>query len=314
MRFSVIIPLYNKAPYVRKALESVLGQTFRDFELIIVDDGSTDDSYTAAKSALEGVEIQYQLIHQNNAGVSTARNNGVTASNGDYLCFLDADDWWAPTFLEKMDGLIRDYPDAGIYGMNYYYVKNGKERVCVTGAETGYIDYCKVYAEKLSMPLWTGAVSLPRHIFDEMGGFKAHLRLGEDFDLWIRIALKYKVAFLNEPQSYYYQDSDATWRLVGKLHNPKTHMLWNLDYLSEEERLNPDYKQLIDNLRTYSLMPYYLSKEYRADAKKELEKVDWERQPGRVRRLYKMPIPCLKTRRTVLSLGSRIKQWIIRHI
>lgn len=118
MRFSVIIPLYNKAPYIGKALQSVLEQTFDDFEIIVVDDGSTDDSYSVAKAVLETSERPFKLIHQENAGVSTARNKGVAASSGEYICFLDGDDWWAPTFLEKMDELIQDYPEAGIYGTN----------------------------------------------------------------------------------------------------------------------------------------------------------------------------------------------------
>lgn len=314
MRFSIIIPLYNKAPYIRKALESVFAQTFQDFELIVVDDGSKDSSYEIAKAILAKSNVNYQLIHQDNAGVSTARNNGVTSSHGDYLCFLDADDWWAPSFLEKMDRLIRDYPEAGIYGTNYYYVKNGRQKVCVTTAETGYINYCQVYAEKLQMPLWTGAVCVPRSTFDEMCGFRPHLRLGEDFDLWIRIALKYKVAFLDEPHSYYFQDSDPAWRLVEKLHDPKSHMLWNLDYLSDEESNNPDYKQLIDNLRTYSLLPYYMSAQYHDAAKLELSKVDWSKQPQKIRRLYKQPLFLLKCRQTFLKCGSRVKQWLIKHL
>jgi len=101
MRFSVIIPLYNKAPYIEKALQSVLEQTFDDFEVIVVDDGSSDDSYSIAKSVLEASEKPFKLIHQENAGVSTARNNGVAASHGEFICFLDGDDWWAPTFLER---------------------------------------------------------------------------------------------------------------------------------------------------------------------------------------------------------------------
>ena len=314
MRFSVIIPLYNKGPYVSKALESVISQSFRDFELIVVDDGSTDDSFSVAKSTIDSSDVDHLLISQANAGVSTARNNGVSASHGDYICFLDADDWWAPTFLERMDRLIKEYPEAGIYGTNYFYVKNGRQRVCVTTAETGYIDYCKVYAEKLQMPLWTGAVCMPRKVFDEFGGFRPCLKLGEDFDLWIKVALKYKVAFLNEPLSYYFQDADTAWRLVGRLHRPEEHMLWNLDYLKDEEKSNPDYKRLIDNLRTYGLLPYYLSKQYNAAAKQELAKVDWDNQPGQVRRQYKMPVLFLRFRQLFMKLGSHLKQWIIRHI
>lgn len=331
MRFSVIIPLYNKAPYVEKAVRSVLGQTFTDYELIIVDDGSTDGSAERAQAALqtpsplgegEGGEAPITppfregtgvgFLRQPNAGVSTARNNGVAASKGDYICFLDADDWWEPTFLEEMDQLINDYPDAGIYGTNYYYMKNGKKRVQLD-APTGYINYCKVYAEKLCMPLWTGAVCIPRAIFDETGGFKSHLKLGEDFDVWIRIALKHKVAFLNMPLSNYNQDVDIAQRGIGRLRDPQTHMLWNLDYLAEEEKTNNDYKQLIDNLRTYSLMPYYLSKEYRAAAKQELAKVDWSKQPSRINKEYRRPIWFLRSKRRFMKLGSKVKQWLIKN-
>ena len=289
-------------------------QTFKDYEIIVVDDGSTDDSLGIAKDVLEESKLNYQLIPQENAGVSTARNNGVAVSHGDYLCFLDADDWWAPTFLERMDWLIKEYPEARIYGTNYYYVKNGHQRVCVTTAETGYINYCKVYAEKLQMPLWTGATCMPRDVFAEMGGFNPRLKLGEDFCLWIKVALKYKVAFLNEALSYYYQDSDATWRLVGKLHDPNVHMLWNLQDLEEKEILNPDYKQLIDNLRVYGLFPYFLSSQYHNAAKKELKKVEWAKQPKRSYRLYNTNIFLLRLRQIMYKSGSHIKQWIKKHL
>ena len=314
MRFSVIIPLYNKGPYINRALASVIEQTFRDFELIVVDDGSTDDSFKVAQSALKDAEVGHQLIRQENAGVGRTRNNGVMAASGEYICFLDADDWWAPSFLERMDWLINAYPDAGIYGTNYYCVKNGRERICVTTAKTGYINYCRSYAEKLQMPLTSISVAIPKAVFQSSGGFKPHLKLGEDFDLWIRIALSHKVAFLDEPLAYYFQDSNPVWRGTGHLTDPKAHMLWNLDYLSEEEKKNPDYKQLIDNLRTYSLLPYYLSNQYRKYAKIELAKVDWRKQPRKTRVLYRYPVWLLRLRRRFLKTGSKVKQMIISHL
>ena len=313
MRFSVIIPLYNKASYVAKAIESVLSQTFVDFELIVVDDGSRDDSFSIAAQAVEGHD-NCRIIRQENTGVSTARNNGVACSRGEFICFLDADDWWVPTFLERMDWLIRTYPEAGIYGTNYYYVKNGRQRVCVTTAETGFINYCKVYAEKLQMPLSSISVAIPRPVFIASGGFKPSLKLGEDFDLWIRIALQNRVAFLDEPLAYYNQDADPAGRAIGHLIDPKVHMLWNFGYLEAEEKVNPDYKQLIDNLRTYSLFPYYLSKEYRDAARVELDKVDWSRQPEKTVKLYRKPVSFLRFRMFVLRLGSFVKRWIIRHL
>lgn len=316
MRFSVIVPLYNKASYVAKAIESVLAQTFNDFELIIVDDGSKDDSADIAAQTIEG-HANCRLIRQNNAGVSTARNKGVAASQGEYVCFLDADDWWDSLFLEEMAKLIAEIPDAGIYGTNYTIVNEtkGKTRVAKIGVEEGfekgYINYCQVYAKTMYMPLTSISVAIPRKVFEEMHGFPKGIKLGEDFLFWIRIALKYKVAFLNKPLAYYNQDVDAANRGVGRLHKPEEHMLWNVSFLSDEEKSNLDYKQLIDNLRTYGLFPYFLSKEYHEAAKKELEKVDWEKQPFKTKRQYQMPLVWLRVRFWLLGLAVRAKQRLI---
>ncbi len=317
MRFSVIIPLYNKAPYVAKTIQSVLTQTYTDYELIIMDDGSQDDSFDVALKVIVG-HRHCHLYRQRNKGVSMARNNAVALSRGDYLCFLDADDWWEPTFLEEMSKLVEEFPDAGIYGTNYTIVNETKHktRVAPIGVEPyfekGYINYCQIYAKTLAMPLTSISVAIPRTVFDEMHGFPKGIRLGEDFLLWIRIALKYKVVFLNKPLACYNQDVDLANRGVGKLHNPTNHMLWNVGFLEEEEKTNPDYKHLIDNLRTYSLLPYYLSKECHEDARRELEKVDWKRQPRKTVLLYKPPVLLLKTRREIRKIGSKIKRFIKR--
>lgn len=316
MKFSVIIPLYNKAPYVAKAIESVLAQTCTDFELLIMDDGSKDNSYEIAQKAIEG-NTHCRLFQQQNAGVSMARNNAVAHSQGKYLCFLDADDWWEPAFLEEMDKLFEEFSNAGIYGTNYTIVNDIKRKTRVApigvdvGFEKGYINYCQVYAKTMAMPLWTGAVCMPRRVFDEMGGFPKGIKLGEDFLLWIRVALKYKVAFLNKPLAYYNQDVDVANRGVGRLHNPKEHMLWNVDFLAEEEKTNSDYKQLIDNLRTYSLFPYYLSNDYHEAAKHELNKVNWDKQPEKVRKKYERPLAILRVENVIKCFGSGIKQKII---
>lgn len=291
MMFSVIMPLYNKEPYVEKAIQSVLAQTFLDYELIVMDDGSEDGSFEVAKKVIE-THGNCHIYRQQNAGVSVARNIGVALSQGTYLCFLDADDWWEPTFLEEMSRLVEEFPDAGIYGANYTIVNETKHKTRVAeigveeGFERGYINYCEAYAKTMYMPLTSISVAMPRSVFDEMKGFPKGIKLGEDFLLWIRIALKYKVAFLNKPLAYYNQDVDASNRGVGRLHKPEEHMLWNVDFLAAEEGSNPDYKQLVDNLRTYGLYPYYLSKAYHGVAKKELAKVDWQRQTEKIRKQY----------------------------
>ena len=309
-RFSVIIPLYNKAPYVRKTVESVLGQTFGDYELIIVDNGSNDGSHEIV-AAFTDHRIKIVRLEEN-VGVSNARNKGVAMASAPIVTFLDADDWWEPTFLEEMAGLIDRHPDAGIYGTGYYIVKNGKKRLAPIGVDEGFeegeINYCAVYAKTLCMPLTSISVAMPRAVFDETGGFKPHLKLGEDFDLWVRIALKHRTVFLDKPLSNYNQDVDVTYRGTHHLRDPKEHMLWNLGYLEPEEKTNADYKQLIDNLRTYSLLPYLLTKQYRSAARQELAKVDWSRQPANTARLYRLPVGILRLRRFALLTGVKIKK------
>jgi len=320
MKFSVIIPLYNKGPYIEKALRSVFAQTYLDYEIIVVDDGSKDDSATIAERVLAESAAPCQLIRQENAGVSMARNNGVARSHGDYLCFLDADDWWDPAFLEEMSKLIEEFPDAGIYGTSYTIVNETKHKTRVApigvepGFEKGYINYCQVYAKTLAMPLTSISVAIPRTTFDEMEGFPQGIKLGEDFLLWIRIALKHKVSFLNKPLAYYNQDSNPAWRGTGHLVDPAFHMLWHLPLQEVEERINPDYKILVDTLRANNLLPYYLSKQYKESARQQLDKVDWNQQSNKVRKLYKTPRCVLIARQIILRLGSAIKTFLIKHI
>lgn len=324
MRFSVIIPLYNKVQYVERAILSVLAQTYTDYELIIVDDGSTDGSANAVAQMEENNQQlslmqkcgRFLFVKQQNKGAGAARNNGTNISKGDYLCFLDADDWWADGFLEGINYLINDFPEAGAYGTAYYYYKNAHGRIldyalpkdfCV-----GYINYFRCYADSMQMPLWTGAVAIPNNVFVEFCGFSEKLTLGEDFYLWVRIALKYKVAFLNKPLSYYFQDLQASQRAVGRLHDPKTHMLWGLDDLEPVEKTNEDYKRLIDKLRVTGLYQYYLDKRYKNAAIQELKKVDWCKQPLSVRLRYKMPVVLLRKWYSFMVFGSKVKQWMIR--
>ena len=373
MKFSVIIPLYNKAPYIRKALESVLAQTYTDYELIIVDDGSTDGSFTIAKLFIDerlkikgtedevkgyrlkvkgkensGAEtngyklspINYKLIRQANSGVSAARNAGVAQAQGEYLAFLDADDWWEPTYLERMAQRINDYPDAGLYASNYVYYKPGKTHVALN-IPTGYINYPKAYYEGGAMPVTSITAIIHRTVFNEMGGFPLGIKLGEDFLLWAKIALRYPVAFLNEALAYYNNDVPVNLRATRNLHHPNNHMLFQmklafgggeiLNQQHQQQKLTTiplattqradgegemptcqDWNRLIDKLRVGGLLEYWMSKEYHNLAAEELAKVDWGQQPNSVKRMYKTPICLLKLKRWVLQVGCTIKQSVYR--
>ena len=309
-RFSVIMPLYNKAPYVRKAVESVVEQTYGDWELIVVDDCSTDDSATVVEKI---VDPRIRIVRLGvNGGVGAARNRAVAESTAAHICFLDADDWWEPTFLEEMAGLVERHPGAGIYGTGYYIVKNGRKRVAPIGVDEGFtegeINYCQVYARTLCMPLTSISVCMPRRVFDEAGGFPTDVKLGEDFLLWLRIALTHKTVLLNRPLANYNQDVAVTFRGTHHLHPPEQNMLWKLGEYEPLEKTNPDYKQLIDNLRTYSLQNYFLKAKYRDAAKQELSKVDWSKQNVKWRKLYNLPVGVLKIRFKVWELGSLMKR------
>lgn len=314
--FSIIIPLYNKASYIKKAINSVLAQTFNEFEVIVINDGSTDNSLEEASQI---VDSRLKIITQENSGVSIARNNGVKQAKYPYICFLDADDWWEPTFLEEMHQLIENYPNAGIYGTNYYIVKNGKNRIAPIGIPEGFkdgeIDYCQVYAKTLCMPLWTGAVCIPKSIFDEEKGFKPTLKLGEDFDLWIRVAIKHKVVFLNKPLAFYNQDVDVAYRAVGnhKFYNQDEHFLFNLDYLHQYEESNKNLNYILDKFRLL-LLPYYLNKQRRNDAKEQLQKIDWSKQSKKATIIYNLPIFLLKIGFIIIQYLGNIKNNINKKI
>lgn len=310
-RFSVIMPLYNKERYVKKAIESVIAQTYRDFELIIIDDGSTDNSLEVVRGL--GIEDRrLKILSQSNSGVAVARNNGVAASEGEYVCFLDADDWWEPEMLEEMDKLIREYLDAGLYATNYVYYKPVKTHVALK-LERGYMNYPEAYLHG-EMPVWTGAACMPRKVFDEMGGFPVGIKLGEDFLLWAKTTLQYKVAFCEKALAYYNNDVPASLRATRNLHTPEYNMLFNMDDIEsivDSRESRGEWKALLDKLRVSGLMDYWLDERYHDVAAAELAKVDWSKQPRNAKRQYEKPIWAIKMKRRFMQTGSYFKQKII---
>lgn len=316
MKFSVVIPLYNKASYVAKAIESVLLQTFSDYELIVVDDGSSDGSDNIALETI-GNRGNCRLMRQENAGVSVARNNGVVASRGEYLCFLDADDWWEPSFLEEMSKICREFPEAGIYGVNYDLVYETKTRVSPVGVEPGfekgYINYFQVYAKTMAMPLCTGSVCIPRTVFDEAEGFPQGIRLGEDFMLWARIALKHRVVFLNKPLFHYNQNvKDVSRGTHKKQYDPDTFMTFFFDRFEKDEEENHDLKVLLDRLRVYSLMNFRKKNLYPDRVSREIAKVDFSNVQPIYKFYYHAPYWMVNLYCRVVEMLSWIKKKLLK--
>jgi len=190
--FSVIIPAHNRCCFVRQAVASVLTQTFKDFELILVDDGSTDETPL--------IEKEYRgrtaYIRQNNAGVSAARNAGICASASPYIAFLDSDDRWLPTKLERHADYIRAHPEVKIHQTNETWIRknrrvNPKLRHL---KKEGYI-----FTDSLDLCLISpSAVVMAAELFDTYGAFDTALPVCEDYDLWLKVTLEEWVGLIPE--------------------------------------------------------------------------------------------------------------------
>lgn len=189
--FSVIIPLYNKADTIERAVRSVLAQTFPQFELIIVDDGSTDGGAEVVRSISDP---RIRLIRKENGGVSSARNAGIEASKFEYVTFLDADDEYLPDCLETYRVLIEKYPAVGCWAAGYRYLDpDGKifyPNIPVLPSDfEGYLPHYFSLAAHSSPPIWTGAVCLRKTVLRGIGMFPLGVTSGEDLLTWSKAVL-----------------------------------------------------------------------------------------------------------------------------
>lgn len=195
---SIVIPLYNKADCIATALDSVLAQTYQDFEVVVVDDGSTDEGAAIVERY---ADPRMRLIHQANAGVSAARNKGIAESKGEYVAFLDADDEWSPEYLKVQSQLTEMYPLCDVFATNYQFrgpsgnmVPTILRRLPSKDESFGLTNYFEV-AYSSHPPLWTSAVMVRKAALESIGGFPVGIRSGEDLLTWARLALKYKIAY-----------------------------------------------------------------------------------------------------------------------
>lgn len=161
MKYSVVIPLYNKQRYIKETLKSVLNQTFQDFEILVVDDGSTDESLKEAKKV---VSEKIRIIEQENQGVAVARNTGILHAKGEYISFLDADDIWRKNYLETIEGLTKNYTQSDIFVTAYAVdLGNGKTNLSTQlMPEEGCLEsYWLTLTEKYDF-VWTSATTIRR--------------------------------------------------------------------------------------------------------------------------------------------------------
>lgn len=202
---TVVIPLYNKADCIATALDSVLVQTYQDFEIIVVDDGSRDDGAAIVERY---TDPRIRLIRQDNAGVSAARNKGIAEARGEYVAFLDADDEWMPEFLAEIVALQREFPECKAQATRYVNRCEGKDyqiqldRLPFSGEHGVLTNYFEV-ATHSNPPIWTGAVCIERALLQELGGFPLGIKSGEDLLTWARIATRTHWAYSLKPYAIF---------------------------------------------------------------------------------------------------------------
>ncbi len=207
-RISVIIPLYNKGPFIARALDSILKQTNQNFEIIVVDDGSTDSGPNIVRTFSDP---RIRLIQQENGGVSVARNRGIETAKADLIAFLDADDEWLPDHLSILLELREKYPEAGLFATKFIIkeksgqLKEMKNHLLSIKHGDGLINRYFLVAA-LSEPLIVSAVGILRKKLIEFGGFPENVQYGEDMLLWGRIALQYPIAYSCRIGAIYHQD------------------------------------------------------------------------------------------------------------
>ncbi len=191
---SVIIPTYNRASWVTEAVVSVLAQTCRDFELLVVDDGSTDG--TLAALARCGGEIRV-LRSPRRRGVSAARNLGIAAARGEWLAFLDSDDLWLPEKLARQMAFMEAHPGLLLSQTEEIWVRRG---VRVNPPLTHRKEGGRIFLRSLERCLVSpSAVLLHRRLFKDHGGFDEDLPAAEDYDLWLRLSWRHEVGLVPEP-------------------------------------------------------------------------------------------------------------------
>ena len=210
MKISVVIPLYNKKDTIERALRSVLNQKIQPDEIIVINDGSTDGS----EKAVESLTISnLRLIHQDNAGVSAARNRGIEEAKNEWIAFLDADDEWKTGYLDCIHSLNENYPGCGILATAYYLgIPEGDKRtirlrkVPFEGEHGLLSNYFKVACYS-HPPVCSSAVCINKKLLQEVGGFPVGIKSGEDLLTWARLVLISQIAYSLQPLSVFWHDS-----------------------------------------------------------------------------------------------------------
>ncbi len=220
--FSVVIPLYNKEKYIKNTIESVLNQSFTNYEIVVVDDGSTDSS-TQIVDGIRSSRIHCVKIE--NHGVAFARNVGIKNSNGRYITFLDADDMWESSHLQELYLLIERFPESGFFCTNYEIIR--EQRITqANDIKSGKIGTFWSILKYDNDVVWTSATAVMKSDLIEAGLFNTNDEVGEDLGMWARVAkIKPDVAYSSTCSASYLRSTDNNAR-------KRTKVLYPSDFLN----------------------------------------------------------------------------------
>ncbi len=286
--FSIIIPLYNKENHIGKTLSSILDQHQTNYEIIIVNDGSTDSS----EDIVLGFNDQRIKYYSStiNQGVSKTRNYGIEKSKGKLIVFLDADDCWYPNHLEVLFQLYQKFPNAGLYATSYEKNFNSKSNFIANfkniDARSNSFSLVENFFESSTIDsiAWTSACAVPKNIFNSIGNFDTAITHGEDIDLWIRIALKHKVALATFITAIYNINASNGSKQV----NIKQKLFLKFEKFKKDEQNNIYLKQYLD-LNRYSIALQYKMAGDNITAKNYYQDIDRKNLTWKHQLLIKLP-------------------------
>lgn len=203
---SIVIPLYNKESSIVNTINSVLNQSYSDFELLIIDNNSTDNSI---KNVLSINDKRVRILFQPQKGVCAARNLGIKEAKSDYVALLDADDLWDKDCLIELVNLTIDFPDAGLLGVNYADIIEESIIPYKQGLPDGFRGYVDDYFRTKHGDLYcSSSVILRKDFATKVGLFDERISYAEDLDFWYRLILNSRVVFYNKVLSYYNKNAD----------------------------------------------------------------------------------------------------------
>lgn len=303
--FSVIIPLYNKEKFIKNTLESVLNQSFEDFELLIVNDGSTDGGEAVVQS-FSDKRINY--FHKTNAGVSAARNYGIARANSEYIAFIDADDFWQSDFLGEMKHLIQSHPNHKVFACALKLETPHRAFPAQYSFNTqGGPQVINYFEASMKQTVLSGSSAVfHREVFQNSGLFDEKIKSAEDTDMWIRIGLKHEVVFLNLPLATYVFDRQSLSR-----NSENYRLLTDFKKFEEEEKSNGALKKFLDYNRFSMAVKQKLTGEGNA-FRETAGKIDFTTLSAKRKIILMLPpfvlkfLVCLKNTAAQLGLGNSV--------